>query len=118
MYRNPQTLTIAQRQEIEIAIIRQIFKDAVANGYSLGIFDGEEEFQPTTNKKLFEENIFNTDKDYIYIFKDNKQIGWIRLVYGNDGWDVISDYSTNLEETLLTNTLALTEKYGKKLGYL
>jgi len=26
--------------------------------------------------------------------------GWVRFVYGNDGWDVMNDYTTNLEDTL------------------
>jgi hypothetical protein len=26
--------------------------------------------------------------------------GWVYLVYGNDGWDLISDYTTNLEDML------------------
>lgn len=26
--------------------------------------------------------------------------GWVRFVFGNDGWDVISDYTTNLEDVL------------------
>ncbi len=28
------------------------------------------------------------------------QIGWVRFIYGNDGWDVISDYTTNLEPVM------------------
>jgi len=26
--------------------------------------------------------------------------GWVYFVYGNDGWDVVSDYTTNLEAVL------------------
>lgn len=26
--------------------------------------------------------------------------GWVRFVYGNDGWDVMNDYTTNLEDVL------------------
>lgn len=29
-----------------------------------------------------------------------RPIGWVRFVYGNDGHDVISDYTTNLESVL------------------
>jgi hypothetical protein len=25
-------------------------------------------------------------------------IGWVYCVFGNDGWDVISDYTTNLDD--------------------
>jgi hypothetical protein len=32
--------------------------------------------------------------------------GWVRFIYGNDGWDVMNDYSTVLEPYLIkTNAL-------------
>jgi len=46
--------------------------------------------------------LFTTDEDYLYVYeagrslneKDTRPDDWVRLVYGNDGWDVISDYSS------------------------
>ena len=29
---------------------------------------------------------------------DYERLGWVKLVYGNDGWDVICDYTVPLEE--------------------
>jgi hypothetical protein len=41
--------------------------------------------------------MFKTDQEHIRVFRDNEQIGWVFFVYGNDGWDVVNDYTTNLE---------------------
>ena len=53
-----------------------------------------------------QEALFTTDEDYLYVYIDRDQDDplnverdprpdyWIRFVYGNDGWDVISDYSS------------------------
>lgn len=40
-------------------------------------------------------------------------IGWVYLVYGNDGYDVVSDYTTNLDELgLMSRANALAEEWG------
>ncbi len=36
-------------------------------------------------------------------------IGWVYIVLGNDGWDVISDYHANLEK-FMPKTLALAKE--------
>ena len=43
-----------------------------------------------------------TDDDYLFVYKagQSERFGWVRFVYGNDGYDVISDYTINLEKTL------------------
>jgi hypothetical protein len=40
------------------------------------------------------------DEAVIYLTATNRTPSWIRLVFGNDGWDVINDYTINLEEDL------------------
>lgn len=52
--------------------------------------------------------MMTTDEDYLLVSRETKstRYGWVRFIYGNSGWDVINDYTTNLEETLkLTNKL-------------
>ena len=39
-----------------------------------------------------------TDEDFLHYSKLGEPLqGWVRLIYGNDGWDVVNDYTTNLE---------------------
>ena len=41
------------------------------------------------------------DEDRIVVYTPAKgRVGWLHLVYGNDGNDVIADYTTNLEPQL------------------
>jgi hypothetical protein len=42
-------------------------------------------------------------------FDTRRSFGWVRFIYGNDGWDVINDYTTNLEP-VIAGVNALAEK--------
>src|SRR3546814_19107852 len=49
--------------------------------------------------------MFATDEDYLFAMKPDEagkmeRQGYARLIYGNEGWDVMSDYTTNLESEL------------------
>lgn len=44
-----------------------------------------------------------------------KRIGWVRMIYGNDGWDVMADYTTNLED-VLTDANKLADKLEEQHG--
>lgn len=41
--------------------------------------------------------LYSTDEDQLLFYKGDEYMGWVRLIYGNDGWDVINDYSVKLE---------------------
>jgi hypothetical protein len=69
--------------------------------------DGEETtVHHSRDASAIEAALFTTDEDYIYVYIDDEDPidlrpdYWVRLVYGNDGWDVISDYSVTLEKHL------------------
>ena len=65
--------------------------------------------------------LMTTDDDYLYISRQMMnpprsvftRIGWVHLVYGNEGWTVIRDYTVNLEKAIPTwNEIdELIEKY-------
>jgi hypothetical protein len=103
---------IKARQQVERRIIRQIVKDAIAAGYSVSVFDGEETTvrQSRTVSKIMAA-VLTTDEDHLFIHQpgEARRWGWVRLVYGNDGWDVVNDYSTNLE-ALMGNANRLAEE--------
>lgn len=55
--------------------------------------------------------MFLTDQEHLYIGgQGNRPEGWVFSVYGNDGYDVISDYTVNLEY-LMTEPNKLSDKY-------
>lgn len=84
------------RAMMELAIVRQLLADVEKAGWTTIIheFNGEE-------TPDLADAIFNLDEATLeFRDRDNKKMGLVFLVMGNDGWDVISDYSTKLEEFL------------------
>lgn len=68
----------------------------LAEGCTITHHNGEEaEVKKSTDKAAIRAAFFATDMETLYAYKDGERVGWWSLVYGNDGWDVISDYSAN-----------------------
>lgn len=96
-------MSVAARQLIEKEIARRTIQSLLEKGYAISVHDGEETtVKRSLDKKVIIEAMFTTDEDILYVHanSDTKAFGWIMFVYGNDGHDVISDYTTNLEEVL------------------
>lgn len=102
---------IKDRIIVERAIIRRLCTDLIVAGHSLRLWDGEE--WSTERTDVAAEILaatHATDEEIVYVYKllpraDGqgdmwKKIGYVFLVYGNDGPDVIADYTNNLEGAL------------------
>jgi len=55
----------------------------------------------------------HSDEDYLFCKQEGGGSRWVRFIYGNDGYDVINDYSCSLEQ-VLTNTNNLVERLNKE----
>lgn len=106
-------------QEMERAIIRKLVEDALYNGYTVVHNDGEENTchvyadgsydVPLLAGKIMDE-IQATDEEYLIFYVGESKIGWVMLVYGNDGHDVIADCTDTTEmRELLKGAEALAE---------
>ncbi len=95
-------MSVKMRQEVERKIAKAFIKQAIAAGYEIAVNNGEEETKAFDNVATVLKAMFLTDEDYLIVFngKDGERFGWVRFIYGNDGWDVISDYTTNLEHVM------------------
>lgn len=100
------TAAIRARQKIEQTIAIKVVDCALAAGYPIGVANGgdEEEVRSADRAKILA-TMFETDSETLYFYHLNykqgsRPVGFVHLVYGNDGWDVISDYSCKLEELL------------------
>lgn len=85
-------------KSIAIRLVKAILKD----GNMVTVYNGGEkpELKNSTNRKEILKTMNQTGIDEIVLRdKDEKHLGWIQLVYGND-WDLVSDYSVALEEML------------------
>lgn len=122
-------MNIETRQRIERQIVRQLVKDALAQGYRLAVslergYDVDEMLLGSTNVSEIMKAAFAGDEAHLFVqpatgnVVENGQVisnGWVYIVLGNDGYDVISDYTTNLE-SLLFDTSRLAERLEAKHG--
>ena len=107
-------MSVKMRQELERRIAEAAIKQLLANGFSLGVFDGGETvLERSKDAKAVLKAMFTTDEDELIVSRDSEDqdFGWVKFIYGNDGYDVIHDYTTNLEE-YLTEATALGDKYA------
>lgn len=107
------TNTLIRRIRAERDICSALVKALLVEDYAVTVNDGEEE---TVIKSSDHDTIFNalftTDEDWLIVYKDNVRVGWFRLIYGNSGWDVINDYTVNLEHVykLIDKVIVKQEK--------
>lgn len=102
---------IKARQRVERTIARRVVKDAIAAGYEMTINNGGDgnEIEWTSNFKDIVKAMFATDEESLFLRK-NGRMGWVRFIYGNDGWDVVNNYTYNIKE-VMEGANKLAEKY-------
>jgi hypothetical protein len=104
---------LRKRIKTERRIARAVVKDLTRAGWFLAIHDGgAQTIKPTQDRAAVLRAMFTTDEDYILAFQSadaRRHSGMVRFVYGNDGWDVISDYTCALESDMRA-ALAVVDK--------
>jgi len=96
-------MKIETRIAIEEKIVKKTIEVLLAAGYTITVDDGVEK---VLQKSKDADDIFNammsTDEDQLHVYSKytKLRVGWIFFVYGNDGYDVICDHTTNLSEVL------------------
>jgi hypothetical protein len=100
---------IKHASETERRIVGKLVQDALAGGYSLSVWDGEE---MTVVESVDPDEIYkalaSTDSDTLYIHTREKNPPGVVLVWGNDCC-IISDYNTSLD-ALLAGAHALADE--------
>jgi hypothetical protein len=91
-------VSVRPRALMEAVMCRKLIELANAAGYTIEIDEYEGEKTPDDDSIL--KACFNLDEIHMIFHKDGQRIGWVFLVMGNSGYDLISDYTTNLEEFL------------------
>ena len=82
---------------IEKKIAKKFVEDTLAKGFSISVNDGEETtVKRSTNRDEILGAMRTTDEDILLIHQgSDSHLGFVYFVYGNDGTDVISDYTAN-----------------------
>lgn len=97
----PQGCQTCVRIRLEANIVKRTVRTLLANGYTLRVNDGESlrPNEPTESVTDILSELMEVDIEHLEAHKDGR-ISWVLFVYGNDGYDVISDYTVNLETVL------------------
>lgn len=105
-YKHKQSATLprlchtCQRIAVEHEIVAMTVDALLAQGYALQtdiMDDPRPSDSPTKDRATILSEVMSTDDEFLGVFRradDKEADGWVRFVYGNDGWDVISDYTT------------------------
>ena len=100
-------MNIEKRQEIERRIVRKVAEGLIAAGYAVTVDYGMDEpaIEASTSIKAIMAEVQACDEEWLIAMKADesgqmKRAGMVFFVYGNDGWDVINDYSVSLEPAL------------------
>ena len=118
-------MNIQERQRIEQRIARAAIAGLLAAGYFVSVYDGEEmALRRSRDAKAIFSAMGATDEETLIAYRplpttDDaprwERVGSVLFVYGNDGWDVIADHATSLENDLqAANELAdeLERRHG------
>jgi len=111
------------RITVEREVFRRTCQELFNAGFQLALHDGEDWATPRTiNIQKLVDAMMATDEETLVVYHrpdiaDAKwqRFGWVFFVYGNSGWDVINDYTVNLEDVLKPvneYTDALSELYA------
>jgi len=89
-------------QEMDKLVVTKTVKVLIAAGAVLSVDDGGEGWavRSSTNKEEVVNAIMGVDDCMLSVRWADCVHGWVRFIMGNDGYDVINDHSTRLEETL------------------
>lgn len=107
------------RWHVNKLIATRVVEDCLAAGYALNIDNGGDTHElpaPSRDKQQILDAMFATDDEHLLIYapgsarhgqrsavlsgKNWKCIGWVYFIYCNSGYDVVSDYTTNLEHVM------------------
>lgn len=107
--RNPEVghqCDTCSRIRLELRIVRKLVSSLTADGWYITVDNGDmEEIRNSRKVTDIMKVVFLTDEDFLYVSKKPTPEGeqydaFVMLIYGNDGWDVISDYSVSLESAV------------------
>lgn len=101
-------------REIEREIVDALLTDLLAAGYRISVDDGGDlPVKAASDKAVILEALDSTGSDILLCHRglDSEPVGWVHLVYGNSGYDVIADYTLTLEP-LMQNADVISDKYA------
>lgn len=98
--------------QMEEAIVIAVVKQLIATGHKLSVDNGGDtyEIKNSTDADAVLKEMRATGEDFLYTKKEGDPKRYVQFVYGNDGYDVICDYTQTLEP-YLSDAMALIEQF-------
>lgn len=105
----------------ERMVARVCIADLLDHDYAISVNDGEETTLVTsTDQDAILAAMFSTGQDFLLVHKKLQDgagfhanhHSFVHFVYGNSGWDVMSDWGTSLDEAFKVRTAGLIAKLG------
>lgn len=101
---------IIERTAVEAKIVRELLNCLTKSFQVVSAVEHDKLHPKTTDVDQAFSAIFPAESDgtvfpvadevVIYVYQEGKRYGHVLLVFGNDGYDVIADYTTCLESVL------------------
>lgn len=110
------TLSVPVR-EMEQTIVRAVIRSAIAAGYTISLDNGGDDFEleDSRDKEQIFGEMFATDDESLLLRKNGRE-RFVRFVFGNDGWDVVCDYTAKLDEDVMIEANKISDAYQRILG--
>lgn len=104
-------VSVRPRCRMELKIVNKIIADAKLCGFKLEVKEYktegiEDQYSKENDIKGM---LFNLDDARLLFIKNGRLYSYIRLVFGNNGYDVVSDYGMKLED-FLRPTIELADR--------
>jgi hypothetical protein len=90
---------VLPRARVELAIVRRLLRALTKANYALSVDDGADELYAKTEGDMLA-LLFNLDDAHLIVRDPIGGQSFVRLVFGNDGYDVISDYGISLSDII------------------
>lgn len=111
--------SVKPRIRMERAVIRQFLTDVFGSEscrYLVSLHNGEDySIRRSRDLDAIMAELMATDCEVLHVRDGDRLVGSVHLIYGNDGWDVIADYSDTEElRRLLAGAEALAERIAQE----
>jgi hypothetical protein len=85
-------------RRIDREIATKLVDAFLADGYTItcDLQDREPEFERSTDRNGILEYLWQVEIAELWVHKGRKR-GWLRLIFDEEGWDLVQDYSVDLE---------------------
>lgn len=112
-------MNIEKIKKMDRRIVRRLLKLALAAGFSVSVFDGEEVVLKQSSKQSdIMGKMFSVDDEKLYFHYPEMKTQWVYLTYGECGYDVICDSTVGDGHPVWQQVMKQMDEYVDKMAYL